>query len=101
MIGMALGRSRAPRGWLAALVLGVAVLALGAAPALAAADAAPDHAAVTKKKDGIANKAGTLIDNSAKKKDGALDKDALSQSKSGLDAIKAPEIKTGDERKKP
>ena len=44
-------------------------------------------------------KAATLTDHKAKK-DGELDKDTMSQSK-GLDGIKAPEIKTGDEHKKP
>ena len=97
------GRSRASRGWFAALVLGMTALGLGAAPAFAAVDpAASEHTAITKKKDGLSDKAGTLADTAVeKKKDGALDKDAA-LFKSDLDGIKSPEIKTaGDERKKP
>ena len=87
------------RGWLAAMAFGVA-LAFGAGSAFAAGQpAAAEHDGIGKKKDGLAEKAATLTDHKAKK-DGELDKDTMSQSK-GLDGIKAPEIKTGDERKKP
>lgn len=86
------------RGWLAAMALGVA-LAFGAGSAIAAERPAAEHPGIDKKKDGLAEKAATLTDDKAKKDD-RLDKDTMSQAK-GLDGIKAPEIKTGDERKKP
>ena len=70
------------RGWLAAMAFGVA-LAFGAGSAFAAGQ------------PGVAEHDGI-----GKKKDAELDKDTMSQSK-GLDGIKAPEIKTGDEHKKP
>ena len=85
------------RGWLAAVAFGVA-LAFGAGSAFAAERPAAEHAGIDKKKDGLAEKAATLADDKDKK-DERLDKDTLSQK--GLDGIKAPEIKTGDERKKP
>jgi hypothetical protein len=95
------GRSRASRGWLAALALGVA-LAFGAGSALAADQPIANHAGIAKKKDGLSEKAATLSNDKAKK-DGQLDKDTLSQAKAGLDGIKAPVTKTGgsDDRKKP
>jgi len=98
MIGMAQGaqhRSRASRGWLAALALGVA-LAFSAAPAFAGPAATPDLA---KKKDGLLEKAAT---GDKARKDDALEKDVVVHWKSGsLADIKVPETKTGDERKKP
>ena len=86
------------RGWFAALALGVA-LTFGAGSAFAAGQLAAEHSGIAKKKDGLAEKAASVSDEKDKK-DSALDKDTLSEAK-GLDGIKAPEIKTGDERKKP
>jgi hypothetical protein len=52
------GRSRASRGWLAALALGVA-LAFGAGTASAANRPMTDPAGIGKKKDGLSEKAAT------------------------------------------
>jgi hypothetical protein len=106
------GRSRASRGWLAALALGVA-LAFGAGTASAATHPVTGPAGIGKKKDGLFEKAATLSSDKKKdglsekvasltgdkaKKDDGLDKDTMSQTKgAGLDAIKSPEIKTGGE----
>jgi hypothetical protein len=100
MIGTAQGvqgRSRASRGWLAALALGVA-LAFGAGSAFAG-DALVADQSIAKKKDGLSDKAATAVNDKAKK-DSGFDKDTLSQSK-GFEGLKTPEIKTGDEHKKP
>jgi hypothetical protein len=93
------------------LALGVA-LAFGAGTASAATHPATDPAGIGKKKDGLSEKAGSLSSDKKKdgvsekaatlsdkaKKDERLDKDTMSQAKGrGIDGIKAPETKTGNE----
>jgi hypothetical protein len=91
------GRSRASRGWLAALALGVA-LAFGAGTASAATRPVTDPAGIGKKKDGLSEKAATLSSDKKKeglsekagslasdkaKKDDGFEKETMSQTKGG------------------
>jgi hypothetical protein len=101
MIGTAQGRLGASRTWLAALAVGIA-LAFGAGSAVAAER--PLDSASLAKKDGSVGKAASLAGekDKDKDKDKSAEKGAVNQSEAGgLDAIKSPETRTGDERKKP